>query len=724
MRIIKILPRSTRLATAVLCLISCILGTTATAQSTYYWSNNTKIQVKENRSSIIFQFKKNTAIQSYFEQSVSTIANVEIHAFQNRAIVHFYENQSNTPQNIAKELGIKASDLESAIFGLTLNDGFEIWATHHIVLSLRKDAIISDLSPILDKYEAKIKDTKYNRITLEVSDVTKVVSLANQLYENPKVVWAHPDFYAKIEHNFTPTDTYYSSQFQMNNSNDVDCDAPEAWNLTKGVAGLRVAVIDDGLETHEDLPTLNTSLGYTPANNGNGTPTSSGKHGVACAGSISAAHNGIGVAGIAPNVEIFSVNIFYGGETGSNLADAITYSKNQGADVMSNSWGYGSCTYSLDVLNTALADARNNGRGGKGCVIVFAAGNDYFSCVSYPGNNPNVIGVGAITNTGVRSGYSNQGNKLDISAPSSGGTQGVYTTDRMGSAGYSSGNYTGTFGGTSSACPLVSGVAALVLSTNTNLTSAQVQSILETTADDMGSNGFDVEFGHGRVNAHQAVLAANGGGTPTPSCVGTNVTFTLNTDRYGYETSWSLTNSSGSVVHSGAINSYANSQTYTFNWTLVDDSYTFTINDSYGDGICCAYGNGSYSLVEGTTSIKSGGSFNSTEATTFCVAGVSPSPNPNGSASPNLFSDVEGAEISTNLSLYPNPAKYQLVLELNQLKDGTQVSIIDARGRLVWSNPLTTTKSSINIQKFTAGIYNLTIREPNGTFITKHFVKL
>lgn len=886
MKITKILLQPTRFGTGILCFImSCILGTTATAQSNYYWSNKTKIDVKEDRSSVIFQFKKNTAVQAYFDKPMAAVEGVEIHNFQHRAIVKFNSAQANTPQNIAKELGIDVSNLESATFGLVLNDGFNIWPTHKIVLALRKDATISALSTILDKYEATIEKTKYNRITLHVNDITKVLPLANQLYNDAKVTWAHPDFYAKVEHNFTPTDTYYSNQFQMNNSNDVDCDAPEAWDITRGASSLRVAVIDDGLEAHEDLPNINTSLGYTPANNGNGTPIANGKHGVSCAGSIGAAHNGIGVAGIAPNVELFSVNIFYGGETGSNLADAISYSKNQGADVMSNSWGYSSCTFTVDVLNTALADAKNTGRNGKGCVIVFAAGNDYATCVSYPGNNPNVIGVGAITNTGVRSSYSNQGNKLDVSAPSSGGptqgTLGVYTTDRMGSAGYASGNYTGNFGGTSSACPLVSGVAALVLSANANLTSAQVQTILETTADDMGANGFDVQFGHGRVNAHQAVLAANGGGggTPTPSCVGTNVTLTLVTDNYGSETTWSLTNNSGAVVHSGS--GYGNNQTYTFNWTLADDSYSFTINDSYGDGICCPYGNGSYNLVEGTTSIKSGGSFTSTETTTFCVSGngssggsacptidlsattinaygngqdqgsstvnaageLSISNNawksisdnytvtantviefdfksssqgeihgigfdnddnissnrtfrlygsqnwglanynnyassagawksytipvgqlytgtfdrlffvcdddasnggnasfrnikiyegscPSSSASINLFADVtaihgvENEAAVMNVNLYPNPAQSQLTLELDDLEVGTEVSIIDATGRLVWSSPLTDTESNIDINRFTAGMYNLTIRKPNGAFITKHFVKL
>lgn len=84
----------------------------------------------------------------------------------------------------------------------------------------------------------------------------------------------------------------------------------------------------------------------------------------------------------------------------------------------------------------------------------------------------------------------------------------VTTTDRMGVVGYETGNYTNTFGGTSAACPQVSGVAALMLSANPNLTETQVRNILQNTATDMGTAGFDNTFGFGRVNACAAITAA------------------------------------------------------------------------------------------------------------------------------------------------------------------------------------------------------------------------
>lgn len=894
MKFSKIFSQSSRLGTGILCfLLSTSLNTTTHAQSDYYWSDNHKIDLNEDKSSLILQFKAGSNIQSYFTQPINQLADVEIHTIKHRAILKFKTSHTVSLQDLIKQLNIPSDVLESASFGLKLNDGFQLWSTNNVVLQLRKDASISDINGILKEFNATVTTTKYNRTTIHVDDISQALPLANALYKEESVVWAHPDFYTPIKHHLTPSDTYYGNQFQMNNSNDIDCDAPEAWDITRGSSNIRVAVIDDGVETHQDLTTLNTSLGHSPINNGNGTPNASGAHGVACAGIVAASHNGIGVAGVAPNVELFSVNIFLGGETGNDLANSISYAKNNGADVLSNSWGFpNACNYSIDALNSALADAKNTGRNGKGCVIVFASGNDGNTCVSYPGNNPNVIAVGAITNTGNRASYSNRGSSLDISAPSNGGTASVYTTDRQGSAGYASGNYTSTFGGTSAACPLVSGVAALVLSTNGNLTSAQVQSILETTADDMGTSGFDVSFGHGRVNAHQAVLAAGGnsgggggggGGTPTPSCVGNNVTLTLVTDNYGSETSWTLTNSSGATVESGS--GYANNQTYTYNWNLADGNYTFTINDSYGDGICCSYGNGSYSLVSGSDNIKSGGSFTSSEATNFCTTGGSTGgggggtpacpaidlsastinaygngqdngsgsvsngvltlannawkyidynytvtantvvefefystsqgeiqglgfdtdngissnrtfrvygsqnwgvgnyndysnagswktytipvgqfytgafdrlffvcdddANNGGNASfrnvkvyesgacasssftPALFNGItaiqgteaETASTSQGLTLYPNPTTHLLNVQLEQVQTGTRASIMDATGRLVWSNTITETLTQINTQAFAAGIYNLTITSADGTITTKRFVK-
>jgi hypothetical protein len=110
---------------------------------------------------------------------------------------------------------------------------------------------------------------------------------------------------------------------------------------------------------------------------------------------------------------------------------------------------------------------------------------------------------------------------------------------------------------------------------------------------------------------------ATGGGTGGNSCSTNEIAFNLTTDTYGYETSWTLTNASNQEVANGG--SYASSTDYNENFCLADGDYTFTINDTYGDGICCTYGNGAYDISLGGTSLISGGSFASSESKTFTL---------------------------------------------------------------------------------------------------------
>ena len=140
-------------------------------------------------------------------------------------------------------------------------------------------------------------------------------------------------------------------------------------------------------------------------------------------------------------------------------------------------------------------------------------------------------------------------------------------------------------------------------------------------------NRMQALFGSGGFRA--SLLSSNGCGNgnpppPPPGCDDNVVTVTINLDNYPEETSWQITNSGGSVVASGGTYSgQPDGSTVTIDECLVDGCYDFTINDSYGDGICCAYGNGSYTVTSGGNTLASGGSFASSETTNFCVGGGS-----------------------------------------------------------------------------------------------------
>lgn len=166
------------------------------------------------------------------------------------------------------------------------------------------------------------------------------------------------------------------------------------------------------------------------------------------------------------------------------FADAIDWAWEDGeADVLSNSWGYNTTEQFADNIINAIGRARTQGRNGNGSVVVFASGNwnEWFSGVTFPANVSGVITVGAIDNNGNIWDYSSRGPEMDLVAPSGGIPGNVRTIDRMGSNGYEDGNYYNFFNGTSAACPQVSGVAALMLSVNSNLYETQVRTTLQQT---------------------------------------------------------------------------------------------------------------------------------------------------------------------------------------------------------------------------------------------------
>lgn len=407
-------------------------------------------------------------------------------------------------------------------------DGTKAWMTKRVTIQLADGVGLLDISETLKKYNATLVKNmlKGKMLLFEVEELQNQLPLIQELSEAGKLDWGTPDFKMEVQ---LFNDPLYDLQWHLNNTGgtdysgffqlteDVDIDAPEAWEITTGSSEITVAVIDDGMNAHEDFPDL--LPGYTPANNGDGTPESDGAHGVSCGGLIFAQHNGIGVMGVAPDVNAFSVNIFASGTTNADLADAVIWAVDQGADVLSNSWGFGSCIGGgfLPSLTAAFEYAATEGRDGLGCIILIASGNDSGDCVSYPANLDSVTAVGAVNGQGDVSVYSNTGSDLDITGPSNDIDYSVrsfvsdmVTTDVQGNLGYVSGNYEYNFGGTSAATPVVAGVAALVLSVDPTLTKSEVENILYDSAVDYNSSDYDTAYGHGLVNAYNAVIAAGG----------------------------------------------------------------------------------------------------------------------------------------------------------------------------------------------------------------------
>lgn len=370
--------------------------------------------------------------------------------------------------------------------------------------------------------------------------------IANQYYESELTEFAHPNFITTFERRSTPNDLYYPNQWHLNNTGqnggtvDADIDAPEAWEITTGDPNIRIAILDDSIEKdHEDLQAhIVASWDFTDDND-DPSPGPGDYHGTSVAGIAAAiGNNNKGVAGVCYTSKIVAVRL---GNTLQDFADVFYWAANTAnADVISNSWGL--TIPAPDLVVNAINDVATNGRGGKGCVVLFAAGNSN-SDISDPGEGElaalnSVIAVGASTNKDVRSCYSSWGVDLDMVAPSNtwihpiyGSTcqlpkpadaVGTWSTDQSGAGGFNDGTpprpdaaglYTQDFGGTSSACPTVAGIVGLLLSVNPNLTRTEVQDILQTTAEKIASsdanydtNGFSDHYGYGRVNTHRTIV--------------------------------------------------------------------------------------------------------------------------------------------------------------------------------------------------------------------------
>lgn len=421
-------------------------------------------------------------------------------------------------KELRAEINVKDSDILPV---LIYKDGVKQVCNNEISIKL------TDVIP-LDRLITEFKFTAFTDefvenqylLKLEDADNFQIFNLVNELQNHPKVDYIEPHFIKFL----TPStnDTHFDSQWSIKNlgylggTNDADMDVDGAWAYVKG-EGIKVAIIDEGVElTHPDL-IANMLPGYDATGNGSaGACNLSDSHGTSCAGIVAAeSGNSLGIAGIANKSKIIPIRIAYksnGNWVTSDLKQeaGINWAVQSGADILSNSWGGGSP--SVRVTN-AINNAANFGRNGKGCVVLFATGN-YNSSIFYPAYLSNVIAVGASSLCDERKSPSscdgenwgsNFGSSLDIIAP---GVE-IYTTTN-------SGGYVSDFNGTSSACPNAAGVAALVLSADNTLTSSEVKTILETSVDKPAgyiysnhTNGdWNEEVGYGRINALNAVLKA------------------------------------------------------------------------------------------------------------------------------------------------------------------------------------------------------------------------
>ncbi|HEV7645560.1 MAG TPA: S8 family serine peptidase [Pyrinomonadaceae bacterium] len=388
----------------------------------------------------------------------------------------------------------------------------------------------------------------------------KVFDIALSLLEREDVEYCHPEIIRRRSRRAIALQQWHLKTVELNGRTiTASANVEKAHAITQG-AGITIAVIDDGIDIdHLEFRSEGKIVSPRDVTKNSSDPRPKDTnprypddHGTACAG-VACADGKFGASGVAPLAKLMPIREASG--LGSKQeSDAFRWAADNGADIISCSWGpqdgdwwdptdpFHQQVAPLPVnMKLAIDYAVKKGRGGKGCVILFAAGNgnesvDNDGYASYE----KVIAVAACNDTGKRSVYSDFGKAVWCSFPSGDFddlplhpkplTPGIWTTDRSGSRGYNAGaeeagdaagNFTNSFSGTSSACPGAAGIAALILSVNPALNWREVKDILKGSCDQIDPEGGNYVndkselYGYGRLNAETAVNLAR----PNPAAL-------------------------------------------------------------------------------------------------------------------------------------------------------------------------------------------------------------
>lgn len=416
-------------------------------------------------------------------------------------------------------------------------------AARCMIASGRVYVRLSDTGDI-DAIAAKIGARSYetlpygaNNHILFFDRATEAIDRLELLKRQPTVELATLSFSRHYQPQFVPDDELFSTQWNMRNvgqfggTSGEDANLTPAWDVTRG-EGTVLAIVDSGINVgHPDLPNYVPELSYDYAC-GDDDPHVCGNfaaaHGTNVAGIAAAVSvgDGEGVSGVAPEAEFSAVRIISStcGITDDEVGDALVHALDV-IDVSNNSWGWGNgFIEGLEPIIDAVEHGATTGRDGKGTIYIWAAGNGYSN-----GDDTNYdvlqtnrykISVTGTDFNGRRINVAEPGATILVNCPAGQvGGIGVQTTDPVGSCGASMGDYFSGFNGTSSAAPMATGVAALVLSVNDSLTWRDVQHIFVNSAQqndpadpDWTTNGagrwVNHMYGFGRLDAYAAVVNA------------------------------------------------------------------------------------------------------------------------------------------------------------------------------------------------------------------------
>ncbi len=507
------------------------------------------------------------------------------------------ENKSSEPKYAAGEIIVKFKpnvDIEGKVLSslsgiaLTGNSSIDVLNKKHNVFGMEK--IVKKATKSIQKKtfnSLKGETTEvpdlYNIYILKLPKDKEVLSVIEEYKANNNVEYAEPNYMYNtcetIPNEYANRSALAATQWGLDKIN-----APGGWDIEAGSENVVIAVIDSGLDlNHPDLVNNiwvngdeissngidDDSNGYIDDVNGwdfindDSSPMDDNGHGTHCSGIASAVtNNSLGVAGVSWRSKIMALKFLDSAGYGNNVdaIEAINYAADNGVKVISNSWGGGAYSQSLqDAINYAYS---------KGCVVIAAAGNDDTNVSFYPAAYNNVVAVSATQSDDTKASFSNYGEWVDVSAPGAD----VYSTLWDNTYGYKS--------GTSMACPFVSGLASLIFSHNPGWSNSSVIEQIMGSIDNI--NPLNPRYvgllGTGRINIFQAltftpaprIFVINYNGEPAPDrtvdvvvmlnniwSAATGVVATLSTaDSYG--TIVSNTSNFGAIASQSKVDNSSN----------------------------------------------------------------------------------------------------------------------------------------------------------------------
>lgn len=339
---------------------------------------------------------------------------------------------------------------------------------------------------------------RYVRVT--VPDGMTVESLCDLLNARDDVEYAEPNGFATG--GLVPNDPDFTNQWFHNNTiytgGEVpsDIQSTSLWEITTGYSNIILAVTDTGL-TQTGIEFTNRIVAGYDFVNDDADPIDDNNHGSLVTGCAAATgNNGSRIAGINWQCRIMPVKVLGSGNSGTyaDIADGIEFASSNGAKVICCS--IGGSSHSTTLSNAIMSVIEN------GTIFVTITHNDSSSSIRFPGRMKECITVGATTNTDIWAKFSNYGPSIDLCAPgdqiSSLAKNGAVLHHRY---------------GTSFACPLVAGVAAIIAGIRPNIGQEEMEAILCASADDQVGDakdtpGHDNYHGWGRLNAYNAVVMA------------------------------------------------------------------------------------------------------------------------------------------------------------------------------------------------------------------------